>query len=312
MDGHSFILMAGSLPIGPRLPTFSCACLEIGFGNGEFTASYAAAHPDVLLFGMEVSAACIDRCARRLSREGLANVRLIRADARYMLREFFPDASLSRVIMNFPCPWPKKRHARRRVTDAMFADGLAAVLAPGGTFELLTDEAWYAQEAEATLGAHPALAAAPVETVRPASARSKYERKWLEMGKSISRLAVARTDAAFTATRKTWEFYLKGDDATHIHVETPMPKDVEFIAGAFGAKGDAHWSFGERYEGREVFLVEVVTSDEGFEQRYYIRVVPRRGGVMLKIDDLGRVYLTPAVRLSMEDLAERLRKGAEK
>jgi tRNA (guanine-N7-)-methyltransferase len=103
--------------------------LEIGFGNGEYTVQSAAARPDTLFIGLEVSPACIDRCVHRM--KGLSNLKVICTDARFMMKELFADASLDRVTMNFPCPWPKNRHARRRVTAGGFADDLAAVLKTG-------------------------------------------------------------------------------------------------------------------------------------------------------------------------------------
>ena len=81
--------------------------LEVGFGNGEYTVRHAGANPDTFLLGMEVSPACVLRCARRSG--GLDNLRLIRTDARYMMKELFADASLDKIYMNFPCPWLKKR-----------------------------------------------------------------------------------------------------------------------------------------------------------------------------------------------------------
>ena len=77
------------------------------FGNGEYTVRYAALHPDTFFVGMEVSPACVLRCAKRSV--GLDNLRLVRTDARYMMKELFADSSLDKIYMNFPCPWPKKR-----------------------------------------------------------------------------------------------------------------------------------------------------------------------------------------------------------
>ena len=57
--------------------------LEVGFGNGEYTVRHARANPDTFLLGMEVSPACVLRCARRS--KGLDNLRLIRTDAHYMI-----------------------------------------------------------------------------------------------------------------------------------------------------------------------------------------------------------------------------------
>ena len=122
---------------GKFLPVTARTELEIGFGNGEFTVKYAHANPNVFIYGLEISQACVLRCARRAA--GLNNLRIINTDARYMLRELFADESFDRIIMQFPCPWPGNKNAHRRVTAKDFSDGLAAVLKLDGIFEMLTD-----------------------------------------------------------------------------------------------------------------------------------------------------------------------------
>ena len=281
--------------------------LEIGFGNGDFTARYAAACPDTLLIGLEISPACIGRCVRRM--KGLSNLKVICADARFMMKELFDDASFDRVVMNFPCPWPKTRHARRRVTAGEFADDLAAVLKTGGVFEMVTDVDWYAEDARRVLGGHAALAAAECETNPARAVTTKYERKWLEMGKTITRLLVTKTNP-FTVERKTWKFYSEGDAAMHIRTGIPLPGEgLDFLVGASGARGEAHWVFKKYYtagsDAGRVYLVETVSADDEFEQRYYLKAVGDENA-LVKMDGTSQVYLTPAVRGSVEDLARRL------
>jgi tRNA (guanine-N7-)-methyltransferase len=292
--------------------------LEIGFGNGEFTAQYAAARPDTLLIGLEVSPACIERCVRRMN-GSLSNLKVICADARFMMKELFADASLDRVVMNFPCPWPKNRHARRRVTAEGFADDLAAVLKIGGVFEMLTDVDWYAADAQKAFGEHEALSAAECETNPARVVTTKYERKWLEMGKNITRLLVTKTKP-FTVERQTWRFYEKsGEEGTeermHVRTGKPLPGEgLGFLAGASGAWREARWVFKKYYTAGSgadrVYLVETVSADDGFEQRYYLKAAGD-GDALVKLDGTSRVYLTPSVRCAIEDLARRLSEHAE-
>jgi tRNA (guanine-N7-)-methyltransferase len=322
--------------------------LEIGFGNGEFAAARAMACPHTFLIGMEVSLSCAVRCARRVNRlragdpgtwsfaatsdftttKNFANLKIVCTDARYMMRELFADASLDRVIMNFPCPWPKKRHARRRVTSGYFADGLAAVLKAGGIFELVTDEEWYALEAQKILDRHPALSAATFEVNPPRAVTTKYERKWLEMGKNVFRLTMTKT-ADFTVPRLTWGFMRserreggeneEEDGTVHVKTGKPLPEcGLSFLFNVSGSREDARWVFKHSYtastpqetgvpEGTGVpqgkgrtFLLETISADEEFEQRYYLKVVENGGDTLVKLD--GAVYLTPAVRFAIEDL----------
>ena len=293
--------------------------LEIGFGNGEFTAARAMACPDTLMIGMEVSSSCVERCVRRVSKlragspgtNALANLKVICTDARFMMKELFADGSLDGVIMNFPCPWPKKRHARRRVTAKDFADGLAAVLKVGGTFELVTDEEWYALDARKILDRHEALSATAYEVNPARSVTTKYERKWLEMGKDVIKLTVTKT-TDFTVPRCTWGFVWNEDEEGEtVHVKTgkPLPScGLSFLFDLSGSREDARWIFKKSYtantaQGKDkTFLVETISTDDEFEQRYYLKVVERNNDTLVKLDGTARVYLTPAVRFAVEDL----------
>ena len=276
--------------------------LEIGFGNGEYTVRHAGSNPDTFLLGMEVSPACVLRCARRSG--GLGNLRLVRTDARYMMKELFADSSLDRIYMNFPCPWPKKRHAHRRVTARDFTDDLAAVLKRGGVFELVTDDEPYAQEVRARLSAHAALELRSHETNPERPVTTKYERKWMEQGKAIHRLTFVKAKD-FTVSRRTWR-----DAEMHIKTECPLNEErLAALDGASGRQGDARWAFGRHYIGTGAypcFLVDTFSTDDEFEQRYYLRVSERDGGTLIQLDGTANAFLTPAVRCAAEDLARRL------
>ncbi|MDR1379510.1 MAG: tRNA (guanosine(46)-N7)-methyltransferase TrmB [Synergistaceae bacterium] len=298
--------------------------LEIGFGNGEFTVQRALACPETLSMGIEVSPACVTRCARRASASGNPpNLKILCADARFMMKELFADASLDRVTMNFPCPWPKTRHARRRVTAREFIDALAAVLKIGGIFELLTDEEWYALDAQKKLAWHEAFDVLAYETNPARPITTKYERKWLEMGKNIIRLTVVKTQN-FTVSRQTWEaetWEAEGKEGRIMHAKTGMPLPEGGLAFLFDASGtgpkNTRWVFKKHYAASgaaemngKIFLVETVSTDDEFEQRYYFKVSERRDDTLVKLDETARVFLTPAVRFSIEDLARRLRERA--
>jgi len=223
--GYNNILSPRELKLPLGLERFSDklpkVVLEIGFGNGEYTVKWAAANPDSLVVGLEVSFSCVVRCARRIKDAGLSNLKIIRTDARFMMKELFADESLDMVMMNFPCPWPKTRHAKRRVTAKEFADSLAAVLKTGGVFELVTDEEWYAAEVQKALSGHEALSVS-CETDFSRAVTTKYERKWLAMGKKITKLSVTKTKK-FTVDRRTWKFDWNNEEDTAMHVRPENP-----------------------------------------------------------------------------------------
>ena len=169
--------------------------VEIGFGNGEFLEYLAKTYPDVLIVGIEVSQWCAAKGARRALSAGLDNVRIMHGDARFLLRNCFAPESAERVYMNFPCPWPKTRHASRRVTVPGFADLMAYLIAPGGYFELATDVEWYATETAGTFSSSPYFEAGPIEKDPRRPYLTKYERKWKAMGKNTWRLTLHKRAA---------------------------------------------------------------------------------------------------------------------
>lgn len=125
----------------------SAPCImEIGFGNGETLAEQAREHPDNNYLGVEVHEPGIGHLFILLRRRGLRNVRVICRDAVEVLTHQIPDASLHGVNIYFPDPWPKKRHHKRRLVQAPFADLLAKKIRPGGKLHLATDWEPYAEQ----------------------------------------------------------------------------------------------------------------------------------------------------------------------
>jgi tRNA (guanine-N7-)-methyltransferase len=119
--------------------------LEIGFGGGEHLAGQATRNPDVLFLGAEPFVNGLGSALRHIAQADLANVRLHAGDARELLAAL-PDASLARVFILFPDPWPKARHQKRRLIQPAFAQEIARVLRPGGTLRIATDWADYADQ----------------------------------------------------------------------------------------------------------------------------------------------------------------------
>ncbi|MBX9814843.1 MAG: tRNA (guanosine(46)-N7)-methyltransferase TrmB [Proteobacteria bacterium SG_bin5] len=115
---------------------------EIGFGGGEHLAAQAAARPDHGFIGCEPFLNGVVSALNHIREGALANIRLHMGDALEVL-ERLPDASLARVYLLHPDPWPKARHAKRRMMNHGPLDLIAAKLQPGGEFRLGTDDPTY-------------------------------------------------------------------------------------------------------------------------------------------------------------------------
>ena len=276
--------------------------IEIGFGNGEYTVQYARLHPEIMLYGLEISQSCMVRCLRRSG--GLENLRLINTDARYMLKELFPDESVSRIIMQFPCPWSGNANAHRRVTAKDFAGSLAAVLKLNAEFEFVSDDYDYTHEVIKVLGSHEALELVSYEInpLRPIT--TKYERKWLEQGKDIHVLKF-RKIKAFTIKRQV--------EWNDMHIKIDGKADLDNIKAFRNMTGrdeskKAFWKFGRAFTSSDdgIFLLEALTSDDEFEQNFYINITQRGECVLVRLDRTTRAFLTPAVRAALIDVSGKI------
>jgi tRNA (guanine-N7-)-methyltransferase len=134
----------------------SAAWLEIGFGGAEHLVWQARHHPHFGHIGCEVFEDGIVKAVSAIEEQALANVRLGIDDARDVLR-WLPQASLARVFILFPDPWPKRRHVKRRMVSPVLFDLLARVMAPGAELRIATDIGDYAGAILLAAAAHPAF-----------------------------------------------------------------------------------------------------------------------------------------------------------
>ena len=138
-------IAAPTQPFDPRdlAPQAAEVWLEIGFGGGEHLAAQAAKHPEVLLLGAEPFVNGVASALRHVSALGLKNVRLHAGDARDLMAAL-PSASLDRVFLLFPDPWPKARHHKRRIVQASFVEEAARIMKVGAVLRFATDWSDYA------------------------------------------------------------------------------------------------------------------------------------------------------------------------
>jgi tRNA (guanine-N7-)-methyltransferase len=118
-------------------------CLEIGFGGGEHLIAQATANPSTGFIGCEPFVNGMAKILAWIEARGLDNVMLYAGDAVDLLA-WLPDASITKVDLLYPDPWPKRRHWKRRFVQRRTVAMLARVLQPGGRFRFATDIPDYA------------------------------------------------------------------------------------------------------------------------------------------------------------------------
>jgi tRNA (guanine-N7-)-methyltransferase len=161
--------------------------VEIGSGIGEATAALAARRPEHDILAFEVWRPGIAHSLGLLAEAGADNVRLIGVDASWAVEHLFGPGSIEELWTFFPDPWPKKRHHKRRLVSAHFAELVADRLRPGALWRLATDWAEYAAHMQVLLDAEPGLDGGPTErwAERP---MTKFERKGITAGRAITDL----------------------------------------------------------------------------------------------------------------------------
>ena len=163
--------------------------LEIGFGAGEHLAAQAAAAPGTGFIGCEPFLNGVVGALGHVREQALDNVRLHMGDALDVL-ERLPDGSLSRVYLLHPDPWPKARHAKRRMVNDGPLDVIAAKLKPRAEFRLGTDDPTYCRWAMMVMNRRTDFrwtAATPADFLeRPADwPETRYERKARRHGREV-------------------------------------------------------------------------------------------------------------------------------
>jgi tRNA (guanine-N7-)-methyltransferase len=130
--------------------------LEIGFGGGEHMAAQAARRPDLLILGAEPFQNGVASALRHIDEAALTNVRVLDGDARELMA-LMPAASLDRIFVLFPDPWPKSRHNKRRIVQAETVAEFARLLTPGGRLRFASDWADYVDWSLLRFLANPAF-----------------------------------------------------------------------------------------------------------------------------------------------------------
>jgi tRNA (guanine-N7-)-methyltransferase len=140
---------------GDLFGNLSGGLLEIGCGHGHWLTTYAEQHPDEYCVGVDLISHRIKKSQKKVDKRMLNNIRFIKAEAVEWIEILPDDVALSKIMILFPDPWPKKRHHRRRLIQADFLTLAATKMAQGGNIYFRTDHEDYFKWARAQITAHP-------------------------------------------------------------------------------------------------------------------------------------------------------------
>lgn len=171
--------------------------IEIGMGKGKFITTLAQQNPDINYVGIEKYSSVLIRAIEKCKELDVPNLRFIRMDAEYIC-DVFEKGEVDRIYLNFSDPWPKARHAKRRLTSREFLARYEKILVDRGEVEFKTDNrTLFDFSLEEIRDAGWTLLACTYDLHRDArlsqgNVMTEYEEKFSGMGKPICKLIAAR------------------------------------------------------------------------------------------------------------------------
>lgn len=170
---------------GRRAPVM----VELCSGNGRWIIDRAKAAPELNWVAVEIRFDRVRKIWSKARNEGLSNLFVVCGEAMLTCDSYFPSASVSELFVNFPDPWPKKRHAKNRLVKEGFAERVDRILTPEGKVTLVTDDVDYSDQMVEVMGAAKAfLSALPIPHFVhewPGYGSSWFEELWRQKGRAI-------------------------------------------------------------------------------------------------------------------------------
>lgn len=139
VEKNHIFLTEENLANGNPFPNNNPIHLELGMGKGQFIMGLSDRNPDINYIGVELQASAQVMAGKKLEEEPRDNVLLYNQDVANLLNHDFWKGSIERIYLNFSDPWPKKRHAKRRLTSDRFTPIYDQLLTENGSIHFKTD-----------------------------------------------------------------------------------------------------------------------------------------------------------------------------
>lgn len=162
--------------------------VDLGCGDGTFLLEMARHYPERDFLGVERLLGRVRKVCRKLTRNHLSNGRVLRLESRYTVEWLLPEASVSRMHLLCPDPWPKLRHHRRRLVQVEFLEAVKRVLQPGGEFLFMTDHQEYFDWAAAMVAEWGGLQCLEWPAEAFFYPKTDFQQQWEGEGKAMWRL----------------------------------------------------------------------------------------------------------------------------
>jgi len=288
--------------------------VEIGFGNGLSLIERARWTPEANFVGIELAWGWIQRLATRLDAIGFRHVRIIHGEAHVALQHLFASNSIREIVIDFPDPWPRKRHHVRRLIQPELITLLHDRLACDGTVTIVTDDRGYAEWIAGILEGQADLRPCfPTTAVHELAGRSptKYEQKARGANLPIDYFVWHKPSASEPTTQPQRReavphMVLEGSRDLDQAVRTWAPRTWHEVQQGVEVSTTLLRLY--REVTADSWLLELVVKEGRFCQQIGVALVARsRGQVLIKLSPLGFPRPTWGVQRAVWHVAEMLR-----
>jgi tRNA (guanine-N7-)-methyltransferase len=273
--------------------------VEIGFGGGEYLAELSNNNKDNYFIGIETSITSCLRTEKKLSKYSLKNVKIINDDAKFVIRELFDEESIKKIIVNFPCPWPKKRHENKRIFDDSFINTLNNVLEINGEIELATDVEWYSLEVKEQFEKNENFEIVKYEKNFDRTPKTRYEMKWEEMGRDKYLLIIRKKKHL-----KIKRILEEKSEMPHSKIQEINEENIFSLKNKKISENEKIIVIKNVFKSEDSYLIKTYTSEEEYDQEFFLVLYKKDNYWLLKLDEITNPYRTPAVKLSVEKISE--------
>jgi len=282
--------------------------VEIGFGLGDFLVRMAQVCPERNFVGIEKEGMCIYRTLRKIDAinrtarppDVIRNIRIMQIPAEVALERFFSLSSINKVYSLFPCPWPKKRHAKHRTFSNKFLRLVNSRLILRGELKIVTDHRpycdWIKAQGKSTGFAVQTKFIAP-------QYQTKYERKWHEGGQEKFYEILFRKKRHIRVALKedaaVKDYFIPQFDPSQFRfADTTGPTAIifkDFIFDAAEEKG----------------MVQLVVAEENLSQHIWVMIARQVKGFKISLAPGSTVLPTEAVAQALADVYRAGRRSAQ-
>jgi len=274
--------------------------VEIGFGRGDFIVKLAKENPEKNFFGIELSQISVEKLMKRVEKENLKNIYCTRIDAYWGFFLLFKDNYIENIYMNYPDPWFKKRHRKRRLTTPERLYIFAKKLKLRGEIRIRSDNYEFI---EFTKESAEGLECFEIEEgiLDIKEPITKYENKWLSMGRTLYKLILRKFKEPKFIPHPTLEEVV---ELFPVKVKAKELKIKDLENKEFKLDEEVYFKTFKIWQREESYLVESLLSERGYLQKFFIQIKKKDNGYVIDVSPYSEALRTKNLQKSINKVTE--------